>query len=128
MRARIVSATADLVWARGAGGASLDAIMAASGASKSQLYHYFADKDELLREASALQANRVIEKHAPMLDRLDSLQAMRRWRDAVLVLNLKTGCPLGALVYQLPSSATRARTAVGAGFETWRRRIEERTR
>ena len=55
MRERIVSAAADLVWAQGVGETSLDDVMEKSGASKSQLYHYFADKDALLREAAALE-------------------------------------------------------------------------
>ena len=124
-RRRIVAAAADLASARGVGETSLDDVMEASGASKSQLYHYFANKDELLREAAALQAERVLAAHGPLLEALDSLAAMRRWRDAVLALNRRTGCPLGALVYQLPRSAKRARTAVGDGLETWRARIEE---
>jgi AcrR family transcriptional regulator len=110
---------------RGVGETSLDDVMEASGASKSQLYHYFADKDELLRAAAALQAERVLAAHGPLLEALDSLAAMRSWRDAVLALNRRTGCPLGALVYQLPRSARGARTAVGDGLEIWRRRIEE---
>lgn len=124
-RARIVAATADLVWARGAGALSLDDVMETSGASKSQLYHYFADKDALLQEASALQADRVLSAHAPMLAALNSLEALRRWRDAALALNRKQGCPLGALVYQLPASARTARTAVGDGFASWRRLLED---
>jgi TetR/AcrR family transcriptional regulator, transcriptional repressor for nem operon len=124
-RERIVSAAADLVWSRGAGETSLDDVMEQSGASKSQLYHYFADKDELLREAAALQARRVLATHEPMLEALDSLDALRRWRDAVLALNRQDGCPLGALVYQLPQSARGARTVVGDGFEMWRRRLED---
>ncbi len=124
-RRRIVAAAADLAMKRGVGETSLDDVMAASGASKSQLYHYFADKDALLREAAALQAERVLAVHGPLLAALDSLAAMRRWRDAVLALNRRTGCPLGALVYQLPRSARGARTAVGDGLEIWRRRIEE---
>ena len=111
-RRRIVAAAADLALKRGVGETSLDDVMAASGASKSQLYHYFADKDELLREAAALQAERVLAAHGPLLEALDSLAAMRRWRDAVLALNRRTGCPLGALVYQLPRSA-RARADGG---------------
>jgi TetR/AcrR family transcriptional regulator, transcriptional repressor for nem operon len=122
MRERIVSAAADLVWAQGAGETSLDDVMEKSGASKSQLYHYFADKDALLREAAALQTKRVLATHGQLLDSLD---ALRRWRDAILALNSQDGCPLGALVYQLPRSAKRARTVVGDGFETWRMQVEK---
>jgi AcrR family transcriptional regulator len=124
MRERIVSAAADLVWAQGAGQTSLDDVMEKSGASKSQLHH-FADKDALLREAAALQTKRVLATHGQLLDSLDSLDALRRWRDAVLALNSQDGCPLGALVYQLPQSAKRARTVVGDGFETWRMQVEK---
>jgi TetR/AcrR family transcriptional regulator, transcriptional repressor for nem operon len=124
MRERIVSAAADLVWAQGAGQTSLDDVMEKSGASKSQLHH-FADKDALLREAAALQTKRVLATHGQLLDSLDSLDALRRWRDAVLALNRQDGCPLGALVYQLPQSAKRARTVVGDGFETWRMQVEK---
>jgi AcrR family transcriptional regulator len=123
-RRRIVSAAADLALTRGVGETSLDDVMAACGASKSQLYHYFADKDALLREAAGLQAERVLAAHEPLLEALDSLLAMRRWRDAVIALNRRTGCPLGALAYQLPSGAKDARAAVEDGFEIWRRRIE----
>jgi TetR/AcrR family transcriptional repressor of nem operon len=125
MRERIVSAAADLVWAQGAGETSLDDVMEKSGASKSQLYHYFADKDALLREAAALQTKRVLATHGQLLDSLDSLDGLRRWRDAVLALNGQDGCPLGALVYQLPQSAKLARTVVGDGFETWRMQVEK---
>jgi TetR/AcrR family transcriptional repressor of nem operon len=124
-RRRIVAAAAEIALTRGVGETSLDDVMEASGASKSQLYHYFADKDELLREAAALQAERVLATHGPLLEALDSLAAMRRWRDAVLALNRRTGCPLGALVYQLPRSARRARTAVEDGLEVWRELIDE---
>lgn len=123
-RQRIVAAAADLAQRRGVGEMSLDDVMAASGASKSQLYHYFADKDALLREAAALQAERVLAAHEPLLEALDSLSALRRWRDAVLTLNRGVGCPLGSLVYQLPRSAKGARTAVEDGLEAWRGRIE----
>ena len=47
-RARIVEAATDLVRAHGVANTSLDAVLAASNASKSQLYHYFADKDDLV--------------------------------------------------------------------------------
>jgi TetR/AcrR family transcriptional repressor of nem operon len=65
--------------------------MEKSGASKSQLYHYFADKDALLREAAALQVKRVLGTHRQFLESLDSMNALRRWRDAVLALNSQNG-------------------------------------
>ena len=58
-RARIVEAAADLVYRRGASGTSLEDIMAASATSKSQVYHYFADKDGLMRAVIELQTRRV---------------------------------------------------------------------
>ena len=50
---------------------------------------------------------------------------MRRWRDAVMALSRRTGCPLGALVYQLPRGARRAQTVVEDGLEAWRGLIED---
>lgn len=124
-RERIVAAAADFAARRGLGEMSLDDVMAASGASKSQLYHYFANKDELLLEVAALQAQRVLGTHRPLLAVLDSLEAMRNWRDAVLAVMRQGGCPLGALVYQLPPGARRARTTVEDGFDAWRGQIED---
>src|SRR5262249_26320844 len=48
-RSRIVNAAADLMYEHGMEGTSLDEVMAASGVSKSQLYHYFTDQDVLGR-------------------------------------------------------------------------------
>ncbi|MGV7852690.1 TetR/AcrR family transcriptional regulator, partial [Mycobacterium kansasii] len=49
-RARIVAAAASLVQEHGVAGTSLDDVMAVTATSKSQLYHYFANKDALIRE------------------------------------------------------------------------------
>ena len=54
-KVRIAQAAADLVWDRGVAGVSLDDVLAATGTSKSQLYHYFADKAALQREVAADQ-------------------------------------------------------------------------
>ena len=58
-RARIVEAAAALVHLRGAGATSLEDIMEASATSKSQLYHYFDDKDALMRAVIEFQTRRV---------------------------------------------------------------------
>ncbi len=124
MRERIVSAAADLVWAQGAGETSLDDVMEKSGASKSQLYHYFADKDALLREAAALQTKRVLATHGQLLDSLDSFDALRRWRDAVLALNSQDA----ALWARSSTSCRRAPNAREQSSETGSRRGACRSR
>src|SRR6516162_4865059 len=89
-RARIVEAAADLIYAHGVEQTSLDEVMAASGVSKSQLYHYFADKHALVLEVIARQTERVLDAQRPHLEALDSLPALKAWRDTIVRLNEAT--------------------------------------
>src|SRR5215475_1309792 len=57
-RERIVERAAELVAERGVEATSLDEVLAAAGASKSQLYHYFAGRDELMAAAVARHQDR----------------------------------------------------------------------
>src|SRR6516225_2467679 len=59
-RERIVERAAELVAERGVEGTSLDEVLAAAGASKSQLYHYFAGRDELVEAAVARRCAQVL--------------------------------------------------------------------
>ena len=123
-RNRIVEVAADLVQRHGISETTLDQVMEASGASKSQLYHYFEDKEDLLREASALQATRVLGTQGRILEGFDSLSGIRKWSEALLLLSRGQGCPLGALVYQLPRTAKSANQEVAEGMEAWRGLLE----
>jgi len=126
-RARIVEAAADLIHAHGVERTSLDDVMAASGVSKSQLYHYFADKDALVLEVIARQTERVLGAHAPYLETMDSLAALEAWRDAIVRLNEAThgkGCPLGTLASELANDSEPARKRLDDSFALWRARIE----
>lgn len=121
-RARIVNAAADLIYARGVDRTSLDDVMAESGVSKSQLYHYFADKDALVLDVIALQTERVLGAQQPHLGALDSLKALRLWRDAVIQLNTRArakGCPLGSLASELANDSEGARKRLAAAFAMW---------
>src|SRR5258708_12631851 len=75
-RSRIVEAAADLIYAHGVERTSLDDVMAASGVSKSQLYHYFAVKDALVLEVIAKQTEPVLDAQRPHLAALNSLPAL----------------------------------------------------
>jgi len=126
-RARIVEAAADLIYAHGVERTSLDDVMAASGVSKSQLYHYFADKDALVLDVIAKQTERVLEAQRLHLGALDSLPALRAWRNAIVRLNKAAqgrGCPLGSLASELANDSEPARKRLADSFSTWRDRIE----
>jgi len=126
-RVRIVNAAADLIYAHGVDRTSLDDVMAKSGVSKSQLYHYFADKDALVLEVITLQTDRVLSAQQPHLGAMDSLKALRLWRDAVVQINKRAharGCPLGSLASELANDSEAARKRLAAGFAMWSDSIE----
>ena len=126
-RSRIVEAAAHLIYAHGVERTSLDYVMAASGVSKSQLYHYFADKEALVLEVIARQTERVLDAQRPHLEALDSLPALKAWRDAFVRLNKALqyrGCPLGSLASELASDSKPARKRLADSFSMWRDRIE----
>ena len=122
-RARIVEAAADLVYRRGASGTSLEDIMAASATSKSQVYHYFADKDGLMRAVIELQTRRVTGDHAARLKAVDSLEGLRRWAAGVIAMNKAAsavgGCPLGSLASELADRSESAREMLALAFARW---------
>ena len=124
-KARIAEVAADLVWERGASGTSLDDVRAATGTSKSQLYHYFTDKAAVLREVVAVQTERVLHAQRPTIERLDSWEALEHWSDEVVAGKARQGCrgscPIGSLVTQLAEVDPVARAALAASFERWER-------
>jgi AcrR family transcriptional regulator len=127
-RQRIVDATVSLVYAKGVEGTSLDDVRDAAGVSKSQLYHYFADKDALVREVISAQAAHVLAAQGTALTQLDSLAALRRWCDCILALNrghVNGGCPIGSLANELANKSEHDRALLVAGFNSWEDRLAE---
>jgi TetR/AcrR family transcriptional regulator, transcriptional repressor for nem operon len=122
-RDRIVAAAADLMYRHGVAGTSTPAVRDAAGVSSSQIYHYFADKDDLARAVIAFQTDAILSSQAPALARLDSLDALRAWRDVVVDAarrgNGAGGCPLGSLSSELSDEHPWARDALAAGFTAW---------
>jgi TetR/AcrR family transcriptional regulator, transcriptional repressor for nem operon len=122
-RDRIVAAAADLMYRHGVAGTSTPAVRDAAGVSSSQIYHYFADKDDLTRAVIAFQTNAILSYQAPSLARLDSLAALRAWRDVVVDAARQQdgagGCPLGSLSSELSDDHPWARDALAASFTAW---------
>lgn len=121
-RDRILGAAAELMRGGGVANTSLDAVLAASEASKSQLYHYFTDKDDLILAVIRRQTDCVLATHDAYLAGVTSIAGLRRWRNAIVDLTREQqgagGCPLGSLVSELAESP-QPRTVLGEGFGKW---------
>ena len=122
-RERIVAAASRLIQERGVARTSTDDVRAAADVSSSQLYHYFADKMSLVRAVIAHQTEAVLGAQAEFLGRLDSIDALRRWRDLIVGvqqgLHCEGGCPLGTLSTELSETSPEARVDLQAAFNRW---------
>jgi len=128
-RDRIVAAASQLIFENGVAATSNEEVMTAAGVSSSQLYHYFADKQALVHAVIAHQSDSVIAAQQPLLGKLDSIEALRAWRDQAVAiqrrLRFKGGCPIGSLAGELAECDEGAREAIAAGFARWESAIGE---
>jgi len=122
-RERIIRAAAELFVECGVAGTSLDDVCARASASKGQLYHYFADRDDLMRAVARAASDEVVGGQAELLERLDTIDGLRAWADALVnlqqMLNAKGGCPIGSLAGQLAEQDEGARVELADGFDRW---------
>ena len=68
-RERIVEAAAMLMYSGGVAGTSWEDVQNAAEVSASQLYHYFGDKQGLVRAVIAHQTRAILESQKPPLDK-----------------------------------------------------------
>ncbi len=122
-RERIVTAAAELIFERGVAGTGMEDIKEAADVSSSQLYHYFADKQALVHAVIVHQSDAIVAAQEPLLGKLDSLDALRAWRDQAVAiqrrLHCKGGCPIGTLAGELAETDPDARADIAAGFARW---------
>ena len=86
---RIVAAAAQVVAERGASAASLDEVGERAAASRSQLYHYFDDKADLLRAVAEATNDSVLAPQAPLFAQMDTLAGLRIWTDALVAFQVE---------------------------------------
>ncbi|HWG13620.1 MAG TPA: TetR family transcriptional regulator [Streptosporangiaceae bacterium] len=120
-RARIVAAAARLVHEGGVAETTIEDVKAAAGVSSSQLYHYFADKDELVQAVIDHQADAIVGNTERA--GLGTPEGLRAWRELVVAQAARSsgqgGCPLGSLGGQLAETDARARGQIADGFDRW---------
>lgn len=124
-RERIVQAASAVMLEQGVDAAKLEDIQAAAHVSASQLYHYFDGKGALILAVIDHQTEAVLGAQRPVLERLDSFEALQEWRDLIVASiesqNCVGGCPLGSLASGLAESDAIAREALASSFDEWER-------
>jgi AcrR family transcriptional regulator len=128
-RERVIRAAAELVREHGVAGSSLDDVCDRAHVSKGQLYHYFADRDDLLRAVAKAAGDEVVGAQAALFERLDAIDGLRAWADALVnlqhSLDAKGGCPIGSLAGQLAEHDEGARLELVDGFDRWETAIRQ---
>lgn len=125
-RQRIIDGAAAEIRVRGAVATTLDDVLAQTGTSKSQLFHYFPrGKDQLLLAVAELEAGRVLSDQQPHLSQLTSWAAWQRWRDVVVERYRRQGqeCPLSTVMSEI-GRTPGAHAVTSALIEQWRTEIE----
>jgi TetR/AcrR family transcriptional regulator, transcriptional repressor for nem operon len=122
-RKRIVEAAARLIHERGVAGTTTEDVREAANVSSSQLYHYFKDKMALVRAVIAYQTDTIIGGQAEFLGHLDSMHALRGWRDLLVRIQRGVrcagGCPLGTLASEIAEVVPEFRIDLNRAFTHW---------
>jgi TetR/AcrR family transcriptional repressor of nem operon len=122
-RQRIVAAATDVVTEKGALGASLDEVGALALASRSQLYHYFDDKNDLLLAVAEATNETVLEGQRDLFEHLDTWDGLIRWADELVALQQVKGgmggCPIANLLGQIGERDDGIRRMLASGFDRW---------
>ncbi|MGI8403223.1 MAG: TetR/AcrR family transcriptional regulator [Thermomicrobiales bacterium] len=120
-KARIVTAAAELMHKRGVAATSVDDVLTASGAGKSQFYHYFSAKAELVAAVLQHQLNLVLRDQGRF--DITTWDGIRGWLDSLLVQlerrGFSGGCPLGSIVAEVADQDNRLQTIAAEAFSRW---------
>jgi AcrR family transcriptional regulator len=127
-RERVVDAAAELVFEHGVAGTSLDDVREAAKVSKGQLYHYFADKDDLIHAVIDRTIEQVLDAQPALAD-LSSWNAIASWFDDLVELQVTRqaagGCPIGSLAGELAETDQVARKELATGYDRWEQPLRE---
>ena len=124
-RAAIIQTAADLMYARGVRAVSLDDVLEAADGGKSQLYHYFAGRSELLAAVVEYQLQLILGDQNSY--ELDTWKGLRAWLDSLAARQQKSGyrgCPLGSLVAEMLAEDDQLREPVAAAYSRWEQELQ----
>jgi AcrR family transcriptional regulator len=120
------------MYRQGVAATTLDQLIEVGGISKSQLYHYFADKDELVNAVASIQARRILASQQPQLEEVDSMSGLEQWANTMVVRHREGqrpyGCPLGSLANELAATSADLRLLLDKAFQAWESHLSDALR
>lgn len=120
---RVLEAACVLFARQGVRATTLDEIGAAAGVGRGQLYHFFADKEDLVADVVGFQVERVIASIQPSFEAMSTAADVRAWCEDAVKAHASSDdpirCPIGSLIYELDGNDGAARAALKAGFARW---------
>jgi TetR/AcrR family transcriptional repressor of nem operon len=136
-RERILAAAAEVIQRRGVVSVTLDDVERAAQVGRSQLYHYFDDRDDLIRSVVQSTIDAVLASQEPLLPGLDTMAGIDRWFEDIVANGTRRypvgGCAIGSLATQLSGHDDVTRDAFVDAFARWEaplihglRRMQER--
>ncbi len=124
-KARIVTAAAELMVRRGVAATSVDDVLVVAGVGKSQFYHYFSAKTELVAAVLQHQLGTVLHDQ----DRFDiaTWEGIESWLsslvDQLAERGFSSGCPLGSIVAEVIDRDDRLQTIAAEAFSLWESKL-----
>ena len=126
-RERLVEVAAQSVAEHGISQLRLDEVLRAAGASKSQMYHYFPDRDGLVDAAVSHRCTEVLARLESAFERVESFQDLQEVLSgfAADYAEQLSGCPIGTLAAELTEGPDGARSLVTDAFGSWEKLLAD---
>jgi TetR/AcrR family transcriptional repressor of nem operon len=131
-RRRIVEAASDLMVERGVAAGTLDEVGRVTSTSKSQMYHYFTSKDELVAAVVICVRDRILAFQGDLLVAVESVDDLQVWADSIVAFQRQapqwSGCPLGTLASELIGETGIGRLDIHEAFDSWQLLLQDALR
>jgi AcrR family transcriptional regulator len=108
------------MYEHGVSAVSVEDVLTASGTGKSQVYHYFSGKEELVGEVLRHQLALVLEQQKRF--ELDSWDGIAAWLDGTVHWQRSQqflGCPLGSIAGAVGEQGDSLRVIAADAFAAW---------
>jgi TetR/AcrR family transcriptional regulator, transcriptional repressor for nem operon len=122
-RKNILVTAAQLVHLQSVAATSLQDVIEASGTGKSQIYHYFQSKDDMIQQVLAFRADEFERRLGPILEGIASWEDLEAWFLMALEeqrgQGFVGGCPFGSMAAEVADRDEPLRLELAAFFRRW---------